>query len=258
MREVPALARGLRILELLAAHRGPLRISEIATRLDLPRSATYELIATLRAYRVVDQTTDGSVVLGAKLYMLGASFAAGVDIGRLSIETARELRDQVDETIQVAVLDDRFVLYIAKVDSSRQLRLVSNIGRRLPAHVTGLGKVLLAALPDTELRELFSGVEMEHFTPTSISTLPALEREVARIRQNGYAIDDCESNVDVRCVAAPVHDSSGAVVAAISISVPQSRMTEEVLAGHLVNVTEAAGRLSRRLGFQPMHGVPSA
>lgn len=233
-----------------------MRISEIASRLELPRSATYELVATLKAYRVVDQTTDGSVVLGAKLYMLGASFAAGVDIGRLSIETARELRDQVDETIQVAVLDDRFVLYIAKADSSRQLRLVSNIGRRLPAHVTGLGKALLAALPDAELKELFENVEMERYTPTSIGSLADLQTEVARIRAQGYAIDDCESNPDVRCVAAQVRDSAGAVVAAISISVPESRMTDSVLAGHIAKVTEAADRLSRRLGYQASHARP--
>jgi IclR family KDG regulon transcriptional repressor len=249
MREVPALARGLRILELLAEQRKPMRISEIAARLELPRSATYELVSTLRAHKVVDQTADGEVVLGAKLYMFGASFAAGVDVARLAHEASRELRDRVDETIQVAILDDRYVLYIAKADSSRQLRLVSNVGRRLPAHVTGLGKALLASLPDEELDELFDGVDLETFTPTSIRSLAQLRREVKLIREQGYAVDNSESTPDVRCVAAPIRDRSGAAVAAISISVPVNRMTDALLAEHAHNVVEAAGDMSRRLGW---------
>jgi IclR family transcriptional regulator, KDG regulon repressor len=254
MREVPALARGLRILELLAEANQPIRVADIAARLDIPRSATYELINTLRLHRYIEQDSYGRMMLGAKLAMLGASFESGVDLPRLASEAARTLRDRADETVQVAVLDDRYVLYIAKADSSRQLRLVSNLGRRLPAHVTGLGKVLLAALPADEFDRRMAGVQLETYTSTSIADLHTLRAELADVRRAGFAMDNAESTPDVRCVAAPIQDSSSQIIAAISISVPSSRMTADRLAECTILVRDAAVGLSRRLGF----GLPTS
>ena len=254
MREVPALARGLSILELLAEAKQPMRVAEVATRLDIPRSATYELINTLRLHRFIEQDSDGRLTLGAKLAMLGASFESGIDLPRLAAEAARGLRDRCDETVQVAVLDDRYVLYIAKADSSRQLRLVSNLGRRLPAHVTGLGKVLLAALPPDEFDRRMAGVQLETFTTTSIADLDALRVELADVRRAGFAIDNAESTPEVRCVAAPIQDTSGETIAAISISVPSIRMTDDRLTECTILVRDAAVGLSRRLGF----GLPAS
>ena len=207
MREVPALARGLRILELLADAKQPLRVADIAARLDIPRSATYELISTLRLRRFIEQDSDGRMSLGAKLAMLGASFESGIDLPRLAADAARGLRDRSDETVQVAVLDDRHVLYIAKADSSRQLRLVSSLGRRLPAHVTGLGKVLLAALPADEFDRRMAGVQLESFTSTSIADPGHPSGRAGRCppsrfrrRQRGV-----HSGGPVRCRAHPRH-----------------------------------------------------
>jgi IclR family transcriptional regulator, KDG regulon repressor len=249
MREVPALARGLRILDLIAESPTPLRIAEVSTQLGIPRSATYELINTLRAHRVIDQTADGSLVLGAKLFMLGSRFADSVDADRLAADAATALRDLVDETIQVAVLDGRNVLYTAKAESSRQLRLVSTVGRTLPAHVTGIGKAMLAELPDDRFDALYDGVELETFTPTSIGSIASLRRELAATRSRGYAIDNSESTPDVSCVAAAVHDSSGDVVSAVSISVPLSRMTDALRDEYAKHVVEAAAELSAQLGY---------
>jgi len=254
MREVPALARGLRILELLAEATQPMRVADIAVRLDIPRSATYELINTLRLHRFLEQDSDGRMMLGAKLAMLGARFESGIDVPRLAAEAARDLRDRSDETVQVAVLDDRYVLYIAKADSSRQLRLVSNLGRRLPAHVTGLGKVLLAALPADEFDRRMAGVQLETFTNTSIADLDTLRAELADVRRAGFAIDNAESTPEVRCVAAPIQDTSGETIASISISVPSIRMTDDRLTECTILVRDAAAALSRRLGY----GLPAS
>jgi IclR family KDG regulon transcriptional repressor len=254
MREVPALARGLRILELLAETKQPMRVADIAVRLNIPRSATYELINTLRMHRFLQQDSDGRLMLGAKLAMLGASFESGVDLPRLAAEAARTLRDLCDETVQVAVLDDRYVLYIAKADSSRQLRLVSNLGRRLPAHVTGLGKALLAALSPDEFDRRMAGVQLETLTSASIADLKTLRAELADVRRAGFAIDNAESTPEVSCVAAPIQDASGQTIAAISISVPSSRMTDDRLTECTILVRDAAAGLSRRLGL----GLPAS
>lgn len=251
MREVPALARGLRILDLIAAQTVPLKIAEISSQLDIPRSATYELISTLRAHRVIEQTADGGVVLGAKLFMLGSRFADSVDADRLTSDAAATLRDMVDETVQVAVLDGRNVLYTAKAESSRQLRLVSTVGRTLPAHVTGIGKAMLAELPEGKFEALYDGVKLETFTPTSIGTLPALRRELVATRERGYALDNSESTPDVSCVAAAVKGSAGDVVAAMSISVPLSRMNDDLRGEYAEKVVAAAAELSTQLGYFP-------
>lgn len=249
MREVPALARGLRILDLVAASPTPLKIAEVSTQLGIPRSATYELISTLRAHRVVEQTPDGGIVLGAKLFMLGSRFVDSVDADRLTADAAVTLRDRVDETIQIAVLDGRNVLYTAKAESSRQLRLVSTVGRTLPAHVTGIGKAILAALPEDRLDALYDGVTLETFTPTSIGTLAALKRELAATRERGFAIDNSESTPDVSCVAAAVRNSTGEAFAAMSISVPLSRMSDELRQRYATEVVDAATELSTQLGY---------
>lgn len=249
MREVPALARGLRILDLVAQSPVPVRISDIAAKLDIPRSATYELISTLRSHRVIDQTPDGSIVLGAKLFMLGSRFADGVDSERLARDAATTLRDRVDETVQVAVLDGRQVLYTAKAESSHQLRLVSSVGRMLPAHVTGIGKAMLAELAPEKFDDLFEGVTLETFTPTSIGNLSALKRELAATRARGYAIDNSESTPDVSCVAASIRDGSGDVISAMSISVPSSRMSARTRDEYAHEVVDAAADLSARLGY---------
>lgn len=251
MREVPALARGLRILDLVAANPAPLKIAEISARLGIPRSATYELISTLRVHRVIEQTPDGGIVLGAKLFMLGSRFADSVDSDRLTSDAAAALRDEVDETVQIAVLDGRNVLYTAKAESSRQLRLVSTVGRTLPAHVTGIGKAMLAELPEGKFEALYQDVKLETYTPTSIGTVGALRRELVATRERGYAIDNSESTPDVSCVAAAIKGNSGEVVAAMSISVPLSRMSDDLRVVYAAKVVAAASELSNRLGYFP-------
>lgn len=249
MREVPALARGLSVVELLASERRPMRIMEIAAQLSLPRSATYELINTLKNRRVIDVSTAGDVTLGPLLLVLGTAYSETVDLGRFAHGTAQSVSDASAETAQVAILDGRHVIYIAKAEpSSRQVRLVSAVGRRLPAHVTGVGKVLLAALPDAELDELLRGVTLEGFTVNSITDPGVLRREIEGIRKDGYAFDDCESNDDVRCVAAGVTDAVGKVVAAVSISVPSDRMTPGKRVECRRIVTDAVAEMSKILG----------
>jgi IclR family KDG regulon transcriptional repressor len=147
------------------------------------------------------------------------------------------------------VRDHHEVVYVAKAEGTDPLRLVSDVGRRLPASCTGLGKALLANLSAAELDALYArDADLVAMTPNSIRTREALERELTATRTRGYAVDDCESNIAVRCVAAPVTDATGAVVAAISVSVPTVRWTRDTERRLADLVRQAAARLSRRLG----------
>jgi DNA-binding IclR family transcriptional regulator len=235
-----------------------MRVTEIAAELELPRSATYELVSTLRAHRAVDVTGSGEVVLGSKLFMLGSAYADTVDLAQMAATAAQAAAARAGDTVQVAILDGAHVLYIAKAESRTALRLVSSVGRKLPAQCTALGKVLLAALPPERYAQVLPALEWVALTPTSITTAAELERELAQIREQGYALDDCESNEDISCVAAPVRDRSGETVAAMSASTLATRMTAERREELREIVVDAAAGLSAALGHAPAHPEAAA
>lgn len=218
-------------------------------QLGLPRSGTYELVNTLRALGALVQRPDGRLAIGPTLFVLGGAYADSLDLPRLATAVAEEVTAECGETVQVAALDGRHVVYIAMAESTHPLRLVSAVGRRLPAHCTALGKMQLALLPPNELRKRLDGVSLERLTQSSIIELDELERELARVRQCGYALDECESNPGVVCVAAPVWDARGQNVAGMSISVPAIRLdpTRRDVLRDLV--ARGASELSRRLGY---------
>jgi DNA-binding IclR family transcriptional regulator len=153
--------------------------------------------------------------------------------------------------VHVAVLDGTDVVYIAKADSTHPVRMVSAVGRRVPAHCTGVGKVLLSALSPEALEARYPrGASLPAMTPHSIATPAGLRAHLAEVRERGVAFDECESNEAVSCVAAPVYDDSGTMVAAMSISVPMLRWNDEIRAKWSELVRRGADALSERLGYR--------
>ena len=215
----------------------------------IPRNSAYELVGTLadRQYLRLDDT--GRVTLGARLFELGSRFAQSIDLVREARETAAHLRDACGETVHVAMLDGRFVIYLVKEESRQMVRMMSAIGTRLPAHVSGVGKAMLAGLPEAELRRRLGAAPLERMTPNSITSIADLLVDLDRTRSRGYAIDNEESSPEVGCVAAAVRDATGEFVAAISISGPVTRVGGERRPELAARVMEAADGLSRRLGY---------
>ncbi|MBE3002023.1 IclR family transcriptional regulator [Nocardiopsis sp. HNM0947] len=249
-RRTPALQRGLDILELFTDGRESVSAPEVVAELGLPRTTVHELLHTLsaRAYLTRHPEIPGRYRPGLQLFRLGSAYTDGLDLPTLGREAAREMVEECNETSHVAVLDDRHIVYLAKVDSSHAVRMVSSLGRRLPAHCTALGKVLLAALPDEEvLRRLGQG-RLEPLSADSITDPDRLVRELAGVRDSGSAVEVCEANPDVSCVSAPVRDRTGQVVAALSISVPQHRWSDERCEQLRELVRDGARRFSLRLG----------
>jgi DNA-binding IclR family transcriptional regulator len=243
--------RAFEILSLMR-RKGPMTVREVAADLDLPRSSVHELVHTLATLGAIapSHAGGGRFTLGLLLHELGSAYLSEVDLAREGQTAAEKVAAACGETVHLATLDGTEVVYLAKVDSIHAVRMVSAVGRRLPAHCTGVGKVLLAGLSDDELARRFGGdtAALPAMTPNSIGTVGALRRTLADVRRLGHAIDDCESNRDVRCVAAPVYDHQGAMVAAMSISVPTSRTAPD-WPGELAGlVREGAADLSRRLG----------
>lgn len=249
-RTVPAVSRALDVLELFLA-TAELSAPEITERLRLPRTTVHELVTTLadRGYLTVVPAQPVRYRLGLPLFLLGSTFAERLDLAGEAQQVAARTAADCDETVHVALLDGTDVVYIAKVDSTHPVRMASAVGRRLPAHCTAVGKMLLSGLTAEGLDARYPrDRRLAAMTPNSLTSPAKLRAQLAGIRDEGVAYDDCESNDAVQCVAAPVYDRSGAMVAAMSISVPIIRWDDQRRAEWTALVCSGADALSRRLG----------
>jgi DNA-binding IclR family transcriptional regulator len=249
----------LDILELFL-ERPALSAPQITEQLGLPRTTVHELLSTLveRGYLAAVPGAPISYRLGMRTFQLGSQFADRLDLVREAQEAAADVAAACDETVHVAVLDGASVVYVAKVDSTHPVRMVSAVGRRLPAHCTAVGKVLLSALSAEALDARYPpGGPMPAMTPQSITSPARLRAALGQVAVDGVAYDDCESNEAVRCVSAPVYDHGGRMVAAMSISTPTIRWTDERRAEWTELVRSGAAALSRRLGHR-QHPEPVA
>ncbi len=164
--------------------------------------------------------------------------------------------EECAETVKLVVLDGRDVVYLATQEGPQSVRLVALVGTRLPAHVTAVGKVLLAQLSDAELTRLYANYPFPTRTQNSIRNLNSLQENLRFAREQGYAYDHEESSLGVNCVAAPIYDHTGEVIAAMSVSVPNHRMTTNRMAELTQLLLLYASQLSRTLGWIEGRGVP--
>jgi IclR family transcriptional regulator, KDG regulon repressor len=248
-RVVPAVIRALDLLELFL-DRPQLSAREVAERLDLPRTTVHELLVTLvaRSYLISVPGQPVQYRLGLPLFQLGAAFAGRLDLVSEAQSVARDVAAECNEAVHVAVLEGADVIYLVKVDSTHPVRMVSAVGRRLPAHCTAVGKILLSVLDRAGLDEVLKGT-LPGMTPESITDPDELRAQLERVRVEGVAVDIGESDSAMRCVAAAVRDHSGATVAALSLSAPIIRWTPAAQVEWPELVREGAAALSARMGY---------
>lgn len=249
---VKSAHRALQILELLSTRETPLSFIEISRALGYPLSSLHGLLRTLveAGWAAYDESTR-SYALGIRTLEAGNAYLRSMGLPDRARPVMEEVRDAVNETVQLAVLNGREAVYVAKVDGGQPVRLDSEVGRRLPAHATGLGKVLLADLSREAYERLVGGVSLERLTEHTVADPVALARELARIRQHGYGLDGEECTVGVCCVAVPIFDYTGSVVAAMSVTAPTFRFGQERREQALLPLRQGAARLSAELGHRP-------
>ena len=251
-RAVPAVIRALDILELFL-DRPSLSAPEITECLGLPRTTVHELVTTLteRSYLIPVSGQPTRYRLGMRVFQLGSVFAGQLDLAHEARDIAQRVAADCDETVHVAVLDGADVVYVAKVDSTHPVRMVSAVGRRLPAHCTGVGKMLLSGLSPQALdARCPSDRELTGMTPHSITSPARLRAHLKEIHRTGLSYDECESNEAVYCVAAPVYDHTGEMVAAMSISAPSLRWDATHREEWSLLIRQGAAELSERLGHR--------
>ncbi|MFV0452518.1 MAG: IclR family transcriptional regulator, partial [Propioniciclava sp.] len=224
-RLTPAVVRTLDILELFLQGPESLAATDVIKATGLPRSTAHELLTTLtaRGYLVKNENT-GRYSLGVNLLHLGNAYAARFDLLGAANGVARELSERTDETASVAIRQGSLAFYLAKIERRPLIAIPSSIGQRLPASCTSVGKALLSALTDEQLASLYPEPDsLPMMTERSRPTLTALMPDLIEARARGYAVEHGESNFGLNCVGALVHDATGTPVAAISISLPETR-----------------------------------
>jgi len=216
---IQSIVRATKLLELLATENREMSLTEIAKILSWPKTTAFGVIATLRDSQYIDQShASGHYRLGVKLFELGNTVARSWDIRVVALPAMKKLKRRLGETVQLATESGGRVLYIEKLDSTQKLRIVSEIGARLPMHCTGLGKVLLAYKTPPELDRIITKHGLAKMTEHTITDFEKLKNELLAIRNQGFAIDDREIMDSLRCIAAPIYSSDGNVAYAISVA----------------------------------------
>lgn len=242
-------ARALGIIELLAETDRGFTFTELEQELELPKSSLHELLSVLVGHRFVELEPDRREYrLGIRVWESGQAYLRHHELVSEARSVMNRVASAVNETVQLAVLDDIDIVYLEKVDSSQPVRLASFVGKREPANTTALGKVLLAGLDDGTLVQRLTGRVLTGSTARTITTVAGLMEESQRVRSNGFALDDEEFAEGLRCLAVPIRGHQGSPIAALGVAVPMMRGDASQLATMLALLAGAALDVSRRLG----------
>jgi len=246
---VGVVTKVLHILETLHDAPSGLQLKDVAQLTGINKSTAYRFLADLEHEGYVFRDSSGAYAIGVRLARLASGASYQTTLRKLSRPILQQLWRVTGETVNIAVLDGREVLYLDVMESSHTFRLVSQVGMRRPVYCTALGKAMLAFIPEEEQQYFFDGMTFERFTPHTIRGATQLRKEFALIRQRGYSIDNEEAYLGSRCIGAPIFEASGKITAALSISGPTTRVTREKVTVVAAAAKSAATAISRTLGY---------
>jgi len=237
--QVQSLTRALIILEILSEYDGGLTLTELARLCELPTSTTHRLLTTLENRRFVRFNRASNLwSIGVQSFVVGNTFARSRNFVPLAKIFMRHLMDQAGETVNLATHDQEEIVYLAQVECREIVRAFVRPGSRAPLHCSAVGKAILAAMPDVD-RNRITQHQMTGSSDTSNLYTPSLMNELEDVKRRGYAIDDEEQSVGMRCVASVIYDENGGPLAAVSVSGPTTRISYERIPslGELVSKT---------------------
>lgn len=217
---VPALERADAVLKQIAAHPSKMKLTDLTAATGINKSTMFSLLQTMESLGWLKREKGDTYSLGSAFAVLGNAYFSSNSLIELFMEKAAESVRKIGEAVQLAKLDFGDVLYLAKKEASAAVRLISEPGMRIPAYATGLGKVLLSSLEDSQIRDLYPQGKLHSFTPSTLPDTEALIAELHRVRSSGLGYDREEIVPGFTCVAAPVFDRQGRMAAAVSFSMP--------------------------------------
>ena len=240
---IKSLDRALDILELIVGRENGMGVTEISRELDIHKSTVYRLLDTLKFRGYLEY------IAGINLFELSSKVLNDID-NRIRVRPyLEELMQKTKETIHLGILDSGEVIYLDKVESTATIRMYSQVGKRVPAHSTSLGKAIMAHLSEEQVKEILEEKGMEKNTENTITEVDKFLNHLEKVKKQGYAVDNEEQEEDIRCIAGPIFNHQGNVVAAFSISAPITRMTESRINELAELVVEYSQKMSRSLGF---------
>jgi len=247
---VPAADRILTILEMVAQSKRGLRLAEVAEQTGMPRSSAHCLLLTLERRGYLHRhEKSGRYMFGLKLFSLASYAIAGLEVRELAAPHLAALMQQTGLTVHMAILEQHEPVLVSKVDPPGIIRLATWTGKRMDFHCTGLGKAIAAFLPEGRLDELISVRGLPRHNENTIVSARKLKQQLHQVRTAGYALDDEEEELGLRCIGVPVFDHEGLVVAAVSVSGTVTQIHAENV-GKLADRAKAvAGSISAGLGY---------
>lgn len=253
---VPALARGLQLLTQFSREQPELSGAELSRRLDLPRASVFRMLYTLEQGGFVERAADGvNYKLGLAVLRLGFELLASMELTEHGKPVIEELRDRCGFSAHIVVRDGAEVVFIAKAAGRSAMFQSIQVGARLPAHATVLGRLLLSDLDMAALARLYPATPLPAYTPATPTTLKRLKTLIDQDRARGYAVSMGGFEAGISTIAAPVFNDQGQVAAAVSVSVPAQKIDDAALNSLVDMVRNAAAQLTARINHLPAtHG----
>ncbi|QQP93508.1 helix-turn-helix domain-containing protein (plasmid) [Skermanella sp. TT6] len=246
---VQSLVRALHIMTILGEADGPMSLTELARTADLSPSTAHRLLTTLQQERYV--RFDGATrswYVGVQAFISGSGFLKTRNVVDLARPRMRQLMDQASETVNLAIIENHEVVYLAQVECHQMMRALAPPGSRLPLHCSAAGKALLARMAPQYVRNLMEQRGLPRFTAATLTTLEALEADLEQVRTRAYAVDNEEHAIGLRCVAATIYDERSQPIGALSVSGPKARVTDDRVASLGGLVRQAAAAVTNELG----------
>ncbi len=250
---IQVLERATCLLDVLAAQPDPVALKDLAQQTGLHPSTTHRILNDLVLARYVERVDSGLYQLGMRLLELGSLVKGRLNVREAAIEPMRTLHQQIGQTVNLSVQQGDEIVYIDRAWSERSgMQVVRAIGGRAPLHLTSIGKLFLSAAESRQLRSYASRTGLNGTTRNSITALEQLEHELNLVRKLGYARDNEELELGVRCIAAGIYDDTGKLVAGLSISAPSERMQD----AWIEQLVATATQISEALGYEQMANHP--
>jgi len=244
-----SLIRALTLLERLSEAPGGVNLTDLSQQLGMPAATVHRLLSTFEELDFVEQDADlGLWFVGLKTFTVGNAFLNRRDFVASARPHMHRLVEQCGETVNLGVIDQGEVVFISQVESQEVMRMIVRLGSRSPIHASGVGKALLANMSEQRVVSILQLRGLARFTDHTIDNPAALREELEQVRQQGYALDDEEHAVGLRCVAAPIFDENGQALAAISLSGPKARIVDSRLSELGNAIRQTAVEITQVLG----------
>ena len=243
---VQSLDRVLDIIEFLATERVGVGVTEIANSLGLNKSTAHRMLNALWERGYIEKTAKHSnYKLGLKFIEISSLYLNKLELKTEALPYMRKLAEQAAQPVHLAIQDGTDAVYIEKIEAVNSIRMYSEIGKRIPVYCSAIGKIMLSGLKERERDEIIKNIVFSKFTDNTLSTREQLEAEVLDAHKKGWAIDNEEHELGIRCIAAPVYDYSGKIIAALSVSGNNIPEKDEEMSK---SVIETANAISKRMG----------